>query len=337
MTGASKASPVLITGATGFIGRTVTRRLTADGIPVRAGWRGSTLPPSLRTMPGISPVRCDLDAPEELEAACQGVDAVIHAAYGDPARLGAQCRHLLAAAEAAGVTRIILLSSIAVYGAATGLCDERRALDAPADAYGEGKRACEALIREWVDAGSARRSVAFRPGIVYGGASPLWTRGMIARLRAGGVGDFGEAGSGRAPLVHVDDVARAIALALGHRWRDDQPRALTLNLVHPRDVSWNAYFSALSRRAGLGSPRQISPARLRARQALRIPAKVMARLGLPVLAAAAATPGAGEMALFCRQATYPAEAALHAIGWEPAIDLEEGLRHTGGQETSPSP
>lgn len=329
--------PVLVTGAGGFIGANVVRCLARSGIAVRAGQRKTPAPADTLALPGVTAVACDLDDVMQIEAACREAGAIVHAAYGHASELAAQTERLLHAASAAGVSRIVLLSSIAVYGDAQGRCDETRPLDGNVDAYGAGKRRCESLLRAWAEAADNRRAIALRPGAVYGRNSRLWVREMIARIRAGGIGDFGTGGAGSAPLIHVDDVARAVAAALAHSFREGQPQLLALNLTYPQDVTWNTYFDALSRKAGLGAIGPVTPGRLRLQQSLRLPAKALKKAGLPLLPGPAATPGPGEMALFARRATYPSEAASHAIGWEPEIDLETGLRLFLDQETSPSP
>lgn len=329
--------PVLVTGAAGFIGAAVVRCLAGDGIAVLAGQRKSSPPADTLGLRGVNAVACDLDDVAQIREACRGVGAIVHAAYGKPSELAAQAERLLDAASAAGITRIVLLSSIAVYGAAQGRCDETRPVGGAIDAYAAGKRRCEALLREWVEADDERRAFAFRPGAVYGRESRLWIRDMVTRINAGGIGDFGVGGAGWAPLIHVDDVARAVAIALAHPWRQDQPPLITLNLTYPQEVTWNSYFDALARSAGLGKVRRITPWRLRLQQMLRLPAKVMARAGLPTLQGPAATPGSAEMALFARRSDYPVEAARREIGWEPNIDLETGIRLCFDQDTSPSP
>jgi|GEM_PF-2234331 len=329
--------PVLVTGAAGFIGSTVVRCLSNNGISVLAGQRKTRGLADTLALPGVTAVGCDLSDDAQIEAACRNAGAIVHAAYGDASDLAAQAERLLLAASAAGIPRVVLLSSIAVYGDAQGRCDETRPLDGNVDVYGSGKRRCEALLRAWVEAGDDRRAVAFRPGAVYGRDSRLWVRDMITRIRVGGIGDFGVGGAGSAPLIHVDDVARAVAAALAHAWREDQPHLLALNLTYPQDLTWNTYFEALSRRAGLGAIEPITSRRLRLQQMLRLPAKALKKAGLPLLPGPAATPGPGEMALFARRASYPVQAAREAIGWEPDVDLETGLRHSLDQDTSPSP
>ncbi|WP_051212209.1 NAD-dependent epimerase/dehydratase family protein [Rubritepida flocculans] len=292
---------VLVTGGHGFIGRAACARLAA-GHSVRAASRRSGL---------------DVTRPETLPPALAGVEAVVHAAVEGRASIVEGTANLLAAARAAGVRRFVHLSSVAVYGAAEGAVREDTPR-APGDsAYGRWKAEAEALVEAVTDF----EVVILRPALVYGPGDPLWIGRMARRLALGALGPLGAAGEGLADLVHVRDVAEAIALAL------TGPPGL-YNLGGPAPVTWNEYLARLA--AGLGlAPRPLSPAELAWRARLALPVKALAR-ALPPLApllpaALRESPGAGELALFRRRARYPWEKAEAALGWAPRIGLDEGL------------
>lgn len=106
---------VLITGATGFIGRRVAAGLASRGTPVRALTRTSSM-----AVQGVEPVSGDiLDLPS-LTKALRGVDSVIHLAaiireHGGSTfqRVNYEgTRHVLEAARAAGVRRLVYASTI---------------------------------------------------------------------------------------------------------------------------------------------------------------------------------------------------------------------------------
>src|SRR5262245_33751667 len=96
-------TPVLVTGATGRVGRLVVAELLAAGVPVRALTRrpsAAELPPAVDVFAG------DLAAPESLDAALQGVSAVFLLWTASPATVGAVVDRL-----AARTGRVVFLSS----------------------------------------------------------------------------------------------------------------------------------------------------------------------------------------------------------------------------------
>jgi len=95
--------PILVTGATGRVGRLVVAELLAAGVPVRALTRrpsAAELPAALEVFAG------DLAAPESLDAALQGVSAVFLLWTAPPATVGAVVERL-----AAHTGRVVFLSS----------------------------------------------------------------------------------------------------------------------------------------------------------------------------------------------------------------------------------
>jgi UDP-glucose 4-epimerase len=292
---------VLVTGGRGFIGTAACARIAREHAVIAASRRSGV----------------DVTRPETLSPALAGIEAVVHAAVDGRASIVEGTAHLLAAARAAGVRRFVHLSSVAVYGAAEGAVGEATPR-APADAgYGLWKAEAEALV----EAERAMEVVILRPALVYGPGDPLWIGKMARRLRNGSLGALGTAGEGIADLVHVRDVAEAIALAL-------TGRPGTYNLGGPEPVTWNVYLARLA--AGLAvTPRTLSSAALAGNARLALPAKAIAR-ALPPLRGLLPerwldAPGPGELALFRRRATYPWDAARKGLGWQPRITLEEGL------------
>jgi len=96
-------NPVLVTGATGRVGRLVVAELLQAGVPVRA----LTRRPSASELPaGVEVFAGDLAAPESLDAALQGVGAVFLLWTAPPATVGAVVDRL-----AARTRRVVFLSS----------------------------------------------------------------------------------------------------------------------------------------------------------------------------------------------------------------------------------
>ncbi|MGV9263276.1 NAD(P)H-binding protein [Kitasatospora sp. NPDC003701] len=98
---------ILVTGARGKVGRAVIDRLHAAGHTVRAA---SAAPAGLTVPAGVEVAELALDRPETFAAALDGVRQVF--LYPEPAGI----HELVAAAEAAGVEHVVLLSSSSVLG-----------------------------------------------------------------------------------------------------------------------------------------------------------------------------------------------------------------------------
>ena len=176
--GLSAHRRILVTGASGFVGRVLCETLREAGISVRAAVRGG--PPG--ELSAFDPVVIgDIDANTNWDRALKGIDTVIHAAARahilhdapENSSLYMQTnadgtRKLLADAERAGISRFVYMSSIKVNGEAT-FHAPFTASDAPnpLDAYGLSKLAAEQIVLEAV---STRKmdAVIVRPPLVYG-------------------------------------------------------------------------------------------------------------------------------------------------------------------------
>jgi uncharacterized protein YbjT (DUF2867 family) len=99
---------ILVTGATGKVGREVVRQLTADGVPARALVRDPTAASFLR-LPGVEVVAGDLGRPETLPAAFAGIDRVFLATPAAPDQVQLQS-NALEAARRSGARRIVKVS-----------------------------------------------------------------------------------------------------------------------------------------------------------------------------------------------------------------------------------
>jgi UDP-glucose 4-epimerase len=181
---------ILVTGATGFIGRHVVAGL--DGCKVTAAVRsdGTVLPPGVRTVV-VGPI----DSRTAWREALAGVDAVVHLAAlaHRPGRFQAEnaalysevntngTLRLAEAAAEAGVRDFVFASSIAVNGNGTDGRAPFRESDAPAPVgpYGESKAAAERGLAEIAER-TGMAVTAFRPPLVHGRGAP----GNMARLDA---------------------------------------------------------------------------------------------------------------------------------------------------------
>ena len=223
---------VLVTGAAGFSGRTIARRLVAAGCEVVAHRRRSPLPDDLAA--AVTDWPGDL---AELDALPDGVEAVVHAAATStptgradavPAAVlirdnALASARLVEAAKAAGVRRFVYLSSLSVHGTVN-----ERSLDASTpirepDPYGVSK-----LMGESVLAASGIPAVAVRlPAVIGPGADRNWPVQVVRRIRRHETVRIYNADGPFNNVVHVDDLADWIArlLTAGEPMRGLQRRA----------------------------------------------------------------------------------------------------------------
>ena len=209
---------VLITGASGFLGRAVVADVLGRGLAVRALVR--VLQPGAQR-DGAEAVALDLAAatPAQLAKVLAGVDVVIHLASALSGDWDAQKRDTLEATrrltlamtKSANPPRLVLASSIAVYSADPALegqmIDEDTPLEtAPLarDSYARAKLAQERIARD-----SGLTLTILRPGAILGPG-----RVMNAHLGVG-IGPLliRLETRGEVPLVALEDCARAFALA----------------------------------------------------------------------------------------------------------------------------
>jgi 2-alkyl-3-oxoalkanoate reductase len=298
---------VAVTGASGFIGTHVVRRLRADW-QVRILARRAVDPALLGA--GVETVPGDLDDRASLERLLAGVDAVVHLAglikarsREDFFRVNAESAGRLAAIAAAAQhpPRFVLMSSLAARE--PGLSD-----------YAASKRAGESAL---MAAGGALPWTILRPPAVYGPGD----RATLVFFRCIGHG-FGLVlgpEAARLSLLHVDDLAKAVgALLADHRGA---------GLVGEIDDG---------RRGGYAWPEMIETAAAafgRRARTVRIPMAIpyglgvlnqaLARLGhTPML-----TPGKVRE-LYHRDWVCDPGPIIARTGWRPAVALRQGFAST---------
>ena len=215
---------VFATGGTGFIGGHVVRQLSERGDDVVALVRSPAKGAALREL-GCELVEGDLSDGDAIARGVAGADAVIHA--GAVYKVGvpksehaamlesnvAGTERVLDAALAAGVPRIVYVSTCGVFGDTHGkLVDEgyRRDVPYPSE-YERTKTLAHELAEERMAAGAP--IVIVQPGGVYGPGDHSEIGNVIEQTRTGKLPAkvFPEAGF---MFCHVEDIAAGIVLAL---------------------------------------------------------------------------------------------------------------------------
>jgi uncharacterized protein YbjT (DUF2867 family) len=227
---------ILLTGATGKVGRHVARSLAASGHHVRA----LTRTPATAALPaGVEVVEGDLEQPHTLPAALEGIDRMYLFPVPETAH------EVAALARKAGVGHIVVLSSSSV-------------LDDESNPSHQHHRAVERAVE---DSGADWTFV--RPDEFAG--NTLWKWGDS--IRTEGVVRAPYGGAARA-IVHEADIAAVVATALledghaGARYLVTGPRALTQVeqvAVIAEAIGRDIRFEELSREAGREAMSAVMP------------------------------------------------------------------------------
>lgn len=226
MSDVGDAMKVLVTGASGFVGRALVDRLGAEpGMEPRSGVRR---PDAAVHNQVITP---DLTTDGDWSPAVVGADAVVHLAArvhvmaeraADPlaeyrrANVDGTLR-LARAAVAAGVKRFVLVSTVKVNGEATQAGHPFTEADppAPTDPYGVSKAEAE---RALFDLGRASdlEVVVLRPTLVYGPGVKANFLAMTRWIARGVPLPFGSVTQNRRSLIAVDNLTNLIITCLRH-------------------------------------------------------------------------------------------------------------------------
>lgn len=229
---------VLVTGASGLLGREVARLL------VRQGHAVATFQRRQSGVDGAVDLCGSVTDHEALRGAVQGIEGIIHLAakvsFTGPAAEFNEVnvegtRRLLHSARAAGVRDVVFVSSpsVANSGAAiVGLGAERAD---PEHAHGDYSRSkAEAELLALAADAPEFRVAAVRPHIVWGPGDAQLVERVLARARRGRL-PLLNAGAALIDTTYVDNAASAIVAAL-HRMEHVHGRALVVSNGEPRPV-----------------------------------------------------------------------------------------------------
>ncbi len=262
---------VLVLGAGGFLGSRVVAALKANPpLEVIAGTRVG----SSRPGPAGVPSRA-VEATERVSVsnALEGVSFVVNCVMASPETMRKGVDTLVEVALQRNIRRLVQISSTAVYGNAVGLLDETSSPGSGLDAYAKSKAEAEDLMLRAMERGLD--GVILRPGLIYGPGSEAWTLRIGKLLRQRRLGDLGIAGDGFCNLIHVEDVAQAVAAALAY----PEAQRQTFNLADPDPPRWNDYLKDFARAMGVVPVPRISARQLRLEtKLLAIPLKIAEKL-----------------------------------------------------------
>lgn len=201
-----------VLGANGFIGSRAVEMLHLEGL--------AEVRPIVRTMYSLARLsRFDLDGrvanafdQSALQTAFEGCEVVIHAIAGDRKTIVESLAPIYFAAQAAGVRRLVYLSSASVHGQSpiAGTDENSPLNDQQPLPYNNSKVQAEMQLRELRKKGTVE-VVVLRPGIVFGPRS-YWISSFASNLISGQAYML-NGGKGICNSIYIDNLIRAITLA----------------------------------------------------------------------------------------------------------------------------
>jgi nucleoside-diphosphate-sugar epimerase len=212
---------ILVTGATGFLGGALARRLSHQQHEVVASGRDRRRGAKLSAA-GLDFQAADLCARGAAEQLCEGVDAVVHcAALSSPwgarrafLRANVEATEaLLAACQRRGVARLVHISTPSLYMGAGDREQVREddPLPPPINHYAATKLECERRVQRAVAQGL--QSIVLRPRAIFGpGDTTIFPR-VLTALEQGRLPVIGD-GRNRVDLTYIDNAVQAVERAL---------------------------------------------------------------------------------------------------------------------------
>jgi len=315
----------LITGATGFIGPYLIKRLISEGHVCRCLVRPGS-EKKIQKSPDVEIVTGDITQAETLIGIADGMDRLLHlATLGHMSNFTVTeemftainvtgSRNIMQEALKANVEKIVHCSSVA----AMGICDEIPATEntpcTPHHPYGRSKLAAENTVREMVRQEGLPAAI-IRFSMVYG---PGDSRDILKLTRMAKKGLFPKVGKRPklTPLIHVDDAVEGLLLA-AEKGRAGETYLITNVKSEPFDRIREIIQDALgSRKSALYVPEWA---------ALTAAGFIEKTFGLIGKSPPVARKNI-ESTLADR--IFSVEKANRELGFEPKIDPEEGLRET---------
>lgn len=312
---------IVITGITGFVGGALAQALVAQGKTIVGLVRPNADTTHLSN-PKIQLKTGDVTHPDTLGSLFQPGDWLIHAAgmLGQPGvpesayhTLHVQgTQNILAAAARANVARVLYISSPGVLGPIDGQPADETTPLAPSNPYERSKAAAEKAALDFVDKGLP--VIIARPEFIYG---PGDTH-VLGLFQAVQRGLFFYIGKGQAVChpTYIDDAVRGMLLCL-----EKGVPGQIYHITGPRPVTFEEYGRTIA--AAL----QVRPPWLRLPKFVALVGAIKLEFFGKILGFTPPLSRTG-VAFFSENRRFSWQKARQQLGYQPQIDLADGVRRT---------
>jgi 2-alkyl-3-oxoalkanoate reductase len=316
---------VLVTGATGFLGGALARRLKARGDNVTVMGRSPARLAEL-AQEGMRPLQGDLADAGFIRAACQGQEVVFHAGALSSAWGPAQAfyrsnvlgtRSVIAGCADAGVQRLVYVSTPSIYfrfESRLDVAEDAPLPHRPANAYARTKLLAEAEIDQAFAHGLP--VITIRPRAIFGVGDNAILPRLVTRLQEGRLRVIGD-GRNITDLTYVENVvdalllcAEATAACLGRKY----------NITNGEPLPLWGLVQKLCAALGLAYPRRkISyPAAMALASTLEVVHRCLPGQPEPLLTRY-------MVGVLAKSTTLDIRAARRDLGYAPRVSVEEGF------------
>src|SRR6056297_330296 len=310
-------TPVLVTGATGFVGSRLSENLSTNEKANVTGIGRNLDRVSYLKDHGVNLQSADLLSTDALKELVDGKEVVFHTA----AALGAdpETAHkvnveatetLVRLAGEAGVLRFVHISTVGVYDMKNiDEVDESAPLALNhSSTYPRTKAEAEKRAIEMASTYDLELSIV-RPSMIYGPGHGVWSEGMLKNILEGKPVMLGD-GSAHFNPVYIDDVVDAIIRCAKHPKAAGEAFNVSAEITTWREFM--NYYGDLCGKEPKGLPLII--ARLMA-FANRVPG-----VSTPI--------DQGFIEMATSRKNFPIKKAADLIDWKPGVTLEEGMKST---------
>jgi len=325
----------LVTGGCGFVGQAIARALLDRGEDVVILDRAPSCP-----VEGARYLRVDITARDAVIEACAGVDAIIHNAslVHTKQNHGALVwavnfegtRHMLDAARAHGISRLLYISSGSVVYEGEDIEDGDERLpycSRPQAPYADSKIAAEKLVldQNGVDGLS---TCALRPHVIFGPGDGRFMPAVLAQARAGRLKVQVGRGTWLSDYTYIDNLVDAVVLAhdaLAHDGQASVAAGQAYFITNGEPIPFWDFVSAVLAELGYPPIRYKVPAKLV--YAIAAIKETVERFKGDVI-----TPEDGltrfAIRYMCTHHYFSIAKARRELGYDPAVSIREGIART---------